>query len=45
MDLERVPPRPARTAIGSGGYNAALIAEIVGPVGLAVTVDIDRLIP
>ncbi|MBE1584379.1 hypothetical protein ACFPOI_30370 [Nonomuraea angiospora] len=26
--------------IGSGGYNAALIAEIVGPEGLVVTVDI-----
>jgi protein-L-isoaspartate(D-aspartate) O-methyltransferase len=27
--------------IGSGGYNAALIADIVGPDGLVVTVDID----
>ncbi|WP_084259686.1 methyltransferase, FxLD system [Microtetraspora malaysiensis] len=27
--------------VGSGGYNAALIAEIVGPEGLVVTVDID----
>ncbi|MEU6429712.1 methyltransferase, FxLD system [Microbispora sp. NPDC046973] len=27
--------------IGSGGYNAALIAEIVGPDGFVVTVDID----
>jgi protein-L-isoaspartate(D-aspartate) O-methyltransferase len=27
--------------IGSGGYNAALIAELVGPAGSVVTVDID----
>lgn len=27
--------------IGSGGYNAALLAELVGPTGLVVTVDID----
>lgn len=27
--------------IGSGGYNAALIAEVVGPTGAVTTVDID----
>ncbi|ANY10142.1 hypothetical protein AFB00_17400 [Pseudonocardia sp. HH130630-07] len=27
--------------IGSGGYNAALLAEVVGPDGLVVSVDID----
>jgi protein-L-isoaspartate O-methyltransferase len=27
--------------VGSGGYNAALIAEIVGPEGAVVTVDIN----
>ncbi|MEV0453639.1 methyltransferase, FxLD system [Catellatospora methionotrophica] len=27
--------------IGSGGYNAALLAEVVGPAGQVVTVDID----
>lgn len=27
--------------IGSGGYNASLIAELVGPTGQVVTVDID----
>jgi protein-L-isoaspartate(D-aspartate) O-methyltransferase len=27
--------------IGSGGYNAALLAEVVGPAGTVVTVDID----
>lgn len=30
--------------IGSGGCNAALIAEIVGPDGLVVTVDIDPFV-
>ncbi|NRQ34559.1 methyltransferase, FxLD system, partial [Nonomuraea sp. NN258] len=34
--------RGAKVAeIGSGGYNAALIAEIVGPEGLVVSFDID----
>jgi protein-L-isoaspartate(D-aspartate) O-methyltransferase len=28
--------------IGSGGYNAALLAEVVGPSGHVVSVDIDR---
>lgn len=28
--------------IGSGGYNAALLAELVGPAGDVTTVDIDR---
>jgi protein-L-isoaspartate(D-aspartate) O-methyltransferase len=28
--------------IGSGGYNAALLSEIVGPDGLVVSVDIDQ---
>jgi protein-L-isoaspartate(D-aspartate) O-methyltransferase len=27
--------------VGSGGYNAALIAELVGPAGRVTTVDID----
>jgi protein-L-isoaspartate(D-aspartate) O-methyltransferase len=27
--------------IGSGGYNAALIAEIVGPTGAVTSIDID----
>lgn len=27
--------------VGSGGYNAALMAELVGPAGSVVTVDID----
>lgn len=28
--------------IGSGGYNAALLAEVVGPEGRVISVDIDR---
>lgn len=30
--------------VGSGGYNAALIAEIVGPEGTVVSVDIDPFV-
>lgn len=30
--------------IGSGGYNAALMAEIVGPAGEVTTLDIDRAV-
>ncbi|MEU9835904.1 methyltransferase, FxLD system [Streptosporangium sp. NPDC048047] len=30
--------------VGSGGYNAALIAEIVGPEGLVVSMDIDPFV-
>ncbi|MEU4594489.1 methyltransferase, FxLD system [Micromonospora aurantiaca (nom. illeg.)] len=32
---------PSRGLLGSGGYNAALIAEIVGRTGSVTTVDID----
>ncbi|MEU7906360.1 methyltransferase, FxLD system [Actinoplanes sp. NPDC049118] len=41
--LEQSGLRPGSRAleIGSGGYQAALIAEIVGPAGHVVTVDID----
>jgi protein-L-isoaspartate(D-aspartate) O-methyltransferase len=28
--------------VGSGGYNAALLAEVVGPDGLVVSMDIDK---
>ncbi|GIF01536.1 methyltransferase domain-containing protein [Paractinoplanes rishiriensis] len=28
--------------IGSGGYNAALLTEVVGPTGTVVSVDIDE---
>lgn len=41
--LEQAELRPRATVleIGSGGLNAALIAEIVGPQGRVVSVDID----
>ncbi|HWS37676.1 MAG TPA: methyltransferase, FxLD system [Actinoplanes sp.] len=41
--LEEAALRPGSRVleIGSGGYNAALIAEVVGPHGHVVTVDID----
>jgi protein-L-isoaspartate(D-aspartate) O-methyltransferase len=41
--LEQAEPRPGMTVleIGSGGLNAALIAEIVSPEGRVVSVDIE----
>ncbi|MFF0295337.1 methyltransferase, FxLD system [Kitasatospora sp. NPDC004614] len=44
--LEQADVRPGMRAleIGSGGYNAALIAELVGPTGEVVTVDIDPFV-
>lgn len=41
--IEQARPRPGATVleIGSGGYNAALLAEVVGPAGRVVSVDID----
>lgn len=43
IQLEQADVRPGMNVleIGSGGYNAALIAELVGPTGSATTVDID----
>ena len=43
IQLEQADVRSGMSVleIGSGGYNAALIAELVGPTGLATTVDID----
>lgn len=43
MMLEQADLRPGDRVleIGSGGYNAALIAELVGPGGDVTTVDID----
>lgn len=43
IQLEQADVRPGMNVleIGSGGYNAALIAEIVGPTGSVTTVDID----
>ncbi|MFF0389024.1 methyltransferase, FxLD system [Kitasatospora sp. NPDC004615] len=44
--LEQADVQPGMRAleIGSGGYNAALIAELVGPAGEVVTVDIDPFV-
>ncbi|MER6176525.1 methyltransferase, FxLD system [Streptosporangium sp. NPDC001681] len=41
--IEQSEIRPGRSVleIGSGGYNAALLAEVVGPEGRVVSVDID----
>ncbi|MGM1060635.1 methyltransferase, FxLD system [Saccharothrix sp. Mg75] len=43
MMLEQADIQPGMRVleIGSGGYNAALIAELVGPTGEVTTVDID----
>ncbi|KOX23805.1 methyltransferase, FxLD system [Nocardiopsis sp. NRRL B-16309] len=43
MMLEQADLRPGQRVleVGSGGYNAALIAEMVGPTGEVTTVDID----
>jgi protein-L-isoaspartate(D-aspartate) O-methyltransferase len=42
--LDQLDVRPGLRVleVGSGGYNAALLAELVGPTGLVVTMDIDR---
>lgn len=43
MMIEQADLRPGLRVleIGSGGYNAALLAEVVGPEGRVVSVDID----
>lgn len=41
LELAEVRPGMNVLEIGSGGYNAALIAEVVGPTGSVTTVDID----
>jgi len=43
MMLEQAGLRPGMRVleIGSGGYNAALLAELVGPRGAVTTIDID----
>jgi protein-L-isoaspartate(D-aspartate) O-methyltransferase len=41
LETAKLTPGAKVLEVGSGGYNAALIAEIVGPGGLVVTVDID----
>ncbi|MFE2869885.1 methyltransferase, FxLD system [Embleya sp. NPDC059259] len=41
LDRARIEPGMNVLEIGSGGYNAALLAELVGPDGRVTTVDID----
>lgn len=41
LETARLRPGGRVLEIGSGGYNAALIAEVVGPAGTVVSVDID----
>ncbi|MFI1929240.1 methyltransferase, FxLD system [Streptomyces sp. NPDC020330] len=41
LDAARIQPGHRVLEIGSGGYNAALIAELVGPTGHVTTLDID----
>lgn len=44
--LQQAGIRPGQRVleVGSGGYNAALIAELVGPTGQVTTVDIDEFV-
>ena len=41
LETARLGPGSRVLEIGSGGYNAALIAEIVGPTGAVTSIDID----
>lgn len=41
LEQARIEPGMRCLEIGSGGYNAALMAELVGPTGQVTTVDID----
>ncbi|WP_432830673.1 methyltransferase, FxLD system [Dactylosporangium sp. CA-092794] len=41
LETARIRPGTRVLEIGSGGYNAALIAELVGPEGSVVSIDID----
>src|SRR5690349_18166020 len=41
LEQARIRPGMRCLEIGSGGYNAALMAELVGPDGEVTTVDID----
>lgn len=41
LEAARIRPGHRVLEIGSGGYNAALMAELVGPTGSVTTLDID----
>lgn len=42
IEQAAIEPGMSVLEIGSGGYNAALLAEVVGPDGLVVSMDIDK---
>lgn len=44
LEQAQIEPGMRVLEFGSGGYNAALMAELVGPGGEVTTVDIDRVI-
>ncbi|MFI5495258.1 methyltransferase, FxLD system [Actinoplanes sp. NPDC051859] len=44
LEQARIEPGMRVLEIGSSGYNAALIAEMVGPSGQVTTVDIDPIV-
>ncbi|MGW8744105.1 methyltransferase, FxLD system [Streptomyces sp. NPDC055794] len=44
LEAARIRPGHRVLEIGSGGYNAALIAELVGPTGHVTTLDIDPVV-
>ncbi|MEU7949807.1 methyltransferase, FxLD system [Micromonospora chalcea] len=44
LEQARLRPGARVLEVGSGGYNAALIADVVGPGGTVVTVDIDAAV-
>ncbi|MFJ8956513.1 methyltransferase, FxLD system [Streptomyces sp. NPDC102381] len=44
LEAARIQPGHRVLEIGSGGYNAALIAELVGPAGSVITLDIDSAV-
>ncbi|GAA2255670.1 hypothetical protein GCM10010430_44360 [Kitasatospora cystarginea] len=41
LETARLHPGAAVLEVGAGGYNASLIAHLVGPTGRVVTVDLD----
>ncbi|MFF3411812.1 methyltransferase, FxLD system [Streptomyces sp. NPDC002742] len=44
LEAARIRPGHRVLEIGSGGYNAALVAELVGPAGSVTTLDIDPVV-
>ncbi|MFD8563122.1 methyltransferase, FxLD system [Streptosporangium canum] len=44
LETAQLTPGAKVLEVGSGGYNAALIAEIVGPSGSVTTIDIDPFV-